>query len=100
MVYEMLDAELTGDFHGLVGAPIVDDEQLNVINTGNLGRHILQHHGERLLLIQARNLNKQSHIVLYIQSLASVENFIQGRRPLFLACTEQIQILKARRHTL
>ena len=58
------DAVLPGDLDGAVGRTVVDDQDDDLVDPGDLRRDRLQHQGERLLLVEARDLDDDSHAYL------------------------------------
>jgi hypothetical protein len=55
----MVDAVLTGNFRGPVGAAIIDDQPLDGANAGQSSRQRLQSDAERFCFVVTGNLNDQ-----------------------------------------
>jgi hypothetical protein len=57
----MVDAELPGDLVGVVCAAVIDDENLDRINSLDLARQIFQGQRQSRRFIKTRYLNDQFH---------------------------------------
>src|ERR1700722_11206355 len=51
MADNVMDPKLSGDRTGTVPRPVVDDEELEAVDTRKRSRHTLEHEGQRLLLV-------------------------------------------------
>ncbi len=66
MMHKMLNSEIAGHFDSFVRTAIVNNEQLDVIDAGNLCWHLFQNQRKRLLLIKTWNLDENSHSILKV----------------------------------
>ena len=58
---DMIGAVGPGDRHGIIGAAIVDDQHLHAVDASDLARNIVDHLGNRVGLVQHRDLDNQFH---------------------------------------
>jgi hypothetical protein len=57
--YRVMRARADGDGGSLIAAAVVDHEDLDAVEAGDLARHIGQRPAQRLLLVEARDLDDQ-----------------------------------------
>jgi hypothetical protein len=58
---DMIDAGGTGDGHGIVGAAVVDEQDLDHINARDLAGDIADHLGNGFCFIERRDLDDELH---------------------------------------
>ena len=58
---DVVDAVLAGDLDRAVGRAVVDDQPLDDVEAGDLAREVGQRRRERVLLVEARDLDDQLH---------------------------------------
>ena len=61
MVDHVLHTQGACNLHGVIGAAVIDDEQLDIVDAGNFLRHMLKHQRQGLLFVQAWNLYEEAH---------------------------------------
>ncbi|HET6965849.1 MAG TPA: hypothetical protein VFH58_13825 [Acidimicrobiales bacterium] len=61
VVDEVAHPEAAGHLHRGVGAPVVDDQVLDLVDARDLLRHLLEHQREGLLLVETRDLDHEFH---------------------------------------
>ena len=57
----MIHAEFTRDLRRAIRRTIVNDQNLDFINTGNFARNIINRSGQGFFFVEAGNLDNQFH---------------------------------------
>lgn len=65
----MVDTTFLGDFDSSIGAAIIDDQDLDLIDARYLPRYITDRCGERVLFVEARDLNDDLHGTVRLEKL-------------------------------
>lgn len=76
---DVVDATLAGDLGSAVGAPIVDDERFNPVNTGDDVRKVGKSVGEGLFLVVAGYLDDELHRLPLSLALGALSPAASGR---------------------
>lgn len=63
MVDDMVDTMFDGDVNGIIGTAVIDNEDENFINTGQLAREVGQCFGQGIGFIETGNLDNEFHRV-------------------------------------
>ena len=58
---DVVDAVLAGDLDRAIGRPVVDDQPLDGVESGDRAREPAQRERQLILLVEARNLDDQLH---------------------------------------
>ncbi len=58
---DVLDPRFPRQLHGAIRAPVIDDQDLDLIHPGNLARNVRQSLDQAVLLVEARDLYDQFH---------------------------------------
>ena len=74
----MLDAMLARDFQRSIGAAIVDDQSLDLIDPGKLAGQLAESEAEGRFLIKTGNLNDQFHLAYDGCGLISIGFLLSG----------------------